>query len=100
MSDVEDLYVSEETQELEIDGVTIKYEEMSGTQFAELTDELDIDPNNPQSTAGSDYFEKIIDECVIEPDLDVERLKSGYLVKIVSEIQGSLGAGERAENLG
>jgi len=100
MSDVENLYVSDEPQEMEVEGVTIKYKELSGTQFAELTDELDIDPNNPMDASGTEYFQKLIDKCVIEPELDVDRLKSNALIEIVSEIQGNLNVEQRVENLG
>lgn len=97
-NNVENLYVSDEPQEMEIEGVTIKYKELSGTEFAEMSEELDIDPQEPGSALNEEYFEKMIDKCVIEPELDVSRLKSGPLMEIMSEIQGGLTLEEGIED--
>jgi len=97
-NNVENLYVSDEIQEMEIEGVTIKYKELSGTEFAKMSDELDIDPENPGSGLNEEYFEKMINKCVVEPELDVSRLKSGPLMEIMSEIQGGINLGEDLEN--
>lgn len=95
--DVERLYVSDEPQEIEVKGVTVKYEELSGIEFSKLSDELGLNPEEPGSALNEEYFEKIIDKCVIEPELDVSRLKSDVLLEIVSSIQGEIDLGEGME---
>lgn len=97
--DVENLYVSEDPLELEIEGVTVKYKELSGIQFAEISEELGVDPNDPQSTPTKKYFKILVDRCVIEPELDIERLKTGVLVELMTEIQGGINVEGQMENL-
>lgn len=96
---VENLYVSDKPVEFEVEGVKIKYKELSGLEFTKISDELGIDPNNPEELSSKDYMRKIINKCVIEPELDVDRLKMNVLLKIVSEVQGGLDVEGGLENL-
>ena len=97
---VENLYVSDEPVEFEVNGVTIKYKELSGLEFTQISDDLGIDPTKPNDLSSKDYMKEIIERCVIEPTLDVKRLKMDVLVEIVSEIQGDLALESDIENLG
>lgn len=98
-NDIENLYVSDEPKTFEIKGVTITFKELSGIEFTELTDEMGIDPTKPDELSSKDYMFKLIDKCVIEPELDVERLKTDVLVKIMNEIQGDISLDSDMENL-
>lgn len=98
---IEDLYVNEEVQEIDIEGVTIKFKELSGIEYTEIIDELDMVPDDPTSISNKEFIVKMIERCVVEPeDIDVERLKSGALTKITNEIQGGLNLEGAMENLG
>jgi len=99
VNNVENLYVSDEPVEFEVKGVKIKYKELSGLEFTSISDELNIDPSNPEELSSRKYMKKIIEKCVIEPKLDVEKLKTDVLLKIVEEVQGGLNIESELENL-
>lgn len=100
MSNIEDLYVSNEPREIEINGVVIKYRELSGVEYTEIADELNLDPQKPDSVSNTDFVVLMLGKCIIEPEgLDVKRLKADVLTKLSTAIQSGLNLAGGLENL-
>ncbi len=101
MSDVEDLYVSEENQEIEIEGVNIEYKELSGIEYTEIVDELDMEPDDPTSINNKDFILKMLSRCIVKPeDLKIDKLKPDVLTELSTEVQGGLNVEGALDELG
>lgn len=100
MANIEDLYVSDEPIEIDIRGVPFKIKELTGLDYSEIADELQLDLSNPKKMKTAEYVRELINRCVIEPeDLDVERLKAEVLNEISTAIQQELNIEVEGDNL-
>lgn len=98
---IEDLYVSEENQKVEINGIEIEYKELSGIEYTEIVDDLDMEPDDPTSMSNKDFILNMLRKCVVKPEnLKIEKLKADVLTKLSSEVQGGLNMEGAMENLG
>ena len=98
---IEDLYVSEDNKKVEINGIEIEYKELSGIEYTEIVDDLDMEPDDPTSMSNKDFILKMLRKCVVKPeDLKIEKLKADVLTKLSSEVQGGLNMEGAMENLG
>jgi hypothetical protein len=81
------IYITDDTFESTINGVTFVWREVSGTEVVRLmgnVNDTDIDKIA--------YIKKLIKLCIVEPvDLDIDKLKSQVLGQLMATIEDSLG---------
>lgn len=96
----EALYASDEPTSVEINGVEVKVEEMTGMRYSEIADEMGLEPGKESAFDNTAFMKRLIEECVIEPeDLDPSRLRIDAMIKITTEIQQGMNLEEEVENL-
>ena len=99
-TDIEKLYVSNEYNEFEIEGIHFKVKVLTGLEYTEIHDEMGTNPEDPKAFKSSSFLRFLLEKCIIEPKgIDVSRLKADVLAKISSKIQDNLNVPEEMDNL-
>jgi len=96
---IEDLYVDEEPKIIEVNGVEIKIQELSGFDYTDIIDELGVTPGSQEALENTKYMKLLLEKCVVEPDIEVEKLKVDAMNKIATEVQQGLNLDEEVDNL-
>lgn len=96
---VENLYVDEEPKTIEVEDVEIKIRELSGFDYTDIIDELDVQPGTQEALENTKYMKLLLKKCVVEPELDLDRLKVNVMNKIATEVQQGLNIDTEVDNL-